>query len=362
MKLPVDRLLFVCFAAIIVLTVFDGKVLASHNWNPRAFILETPKDIPSNQDWGVGYDGRFSYMIAARPWGSVEGLDQPAFRYQRIIFPLLVRVLSLNNPLLVPWLMLIVNLLASFIVCCALGWLLKRRGASPWLSLTVIFSLTYLLTIRMDLNEPLALGLALLGWVLYEKDKLSLAIVLFALSGLTKEIGLLFPLSLSLWEALQKNWRRSLALGVGSVAPYLIWYGILYNWFGVSQGQVDKSHPVLIPFWGIRYLKDPYSRLIVGIWVLLPAFIASLLAALNLWQSKNNRSGRDALLVLVHVSLIAVLPWPTWVDPIAILRMGLGLHITLLVWLAGARPRLIPYAVALWIPSVLVLFLVPNML
>ena len=70
----------------------------------------------------------------------------------------------------------------------------------------------------------------------------------------------------------------------------------------------------------------------------------------------------DSLLVLSHVCLIAFLPWPTWEDPIALLRMALGLHITILVWLAGARPRFLPYAVALWLPSSLVLLFVPNMI
>ncbi len=352
----------VCIFAILLLALFDLRVLSSHTWNPHAFILERPKDIPATQTWGVGYDGQFTYSLATNPWGSVEGLDQPAFRYQRILFPLLTRILSLNNSLLVPWIMVLINLAATALVCGALAYLLKQRGASPWLSVTVIFSLGYLLTVRMDLNEPLALGLALLGWVLYEKDKLTLAIILFALSGLTKEVGLLFPLSLSLWEALNKNGRRSLALGLGSVAPYIIWYGILFNWFDVSQLQADQSRPILIPFWGIKYLKNPYSQLVVGLWVLIPALIAGLLSALDLWGEKNTRPGRDALLVLSHIGLIAVLPWPTWEDPIAILRMGIGLQITILVWLAGARPRLIPYAVALWIPSALLLLFIPNIL
>ncbi len=356
------QLLAVCILAVLVLVALDAKVLSDHGWNPRAFILETPKDIPATQEWGVGYDGRFTYILAARPWGTVEGLDQPAFRYQRIVFPLLVRILSLNNPQLVPWLMILVNLAATLLVCGALAYLLKQRGASPWLTLSVIFSLAYLLTIRMDLSEPLALGLALLGWVFYEKDRLALAIVLFALSGLTKEVGLLFPLSIAIWEALNKNWRRSVAIAVGSVAPYIIWYGFLSYWLGISQGQIEKSYPVLIPFWGIRYLSEPYSRLLVGLWVLLPALIAGIFAARDSWVVKTTRSGRDALLVLIHIGLLAFLPQPTWVDPIAILRMGLGLHITVLVWLAGIRPRYLPYAVALWAPSALVLLFVPNML
>jgi hypothetical protein len=362
LRMKKKEFFFICITALLILVFLVVRILSSHEWNPHAFILERPRDIPATQTWGVGYDGRFTYSLATNPWGSVEGLDQPAFRYQRILFPLLARILSMNNPLLVPWNMILINLVATALLCSALAYLLKQRGASSWLSLTVVFSLGYLLTIRMDLNEPLALGLALLGWVLYEKDKLTLAIILFALSGLTKEIGLIFPIALSVWEALNKNWSRSLALGLGSVAPYIIWYGILFNWFGISQVQADQSRPILIPFWGIKYLKNPFSQLVVGLWVLIPALIAGLLSALDLWGAKYSRPGRDALLVLSHVGLIAVLPWPTWEDPIAILRMGIGLQIAILVWLAGARPRLIPYAVALWIPSALLLLFIPNML
>lgn len=352
----------VCIVLIVLLALFELKVLSSHSWNPHAFILERSKDISFSQGWGIGYDGQFTYTLATNPWGSTENLDQPAYRYQRILFPLLARFLSLNNALAVPWAMVLINLAAAALAGGTLAWLLKQRGASPWLSLTVIFSLGYMLTIRMDLNEPLALGLALLGWMLYEKDKLALAIILFALSGLTKEIGLIFPIALALWEALNKHWKRSLALGVGSVAAYVAWYIILFNWLGASPHQIEQSRLILIPFLGIQYLKEPNSQLIVGLWVLLPALLAGLFAALGLRGEINARSGRDALLVLSHIALIAFLPRLTWEDPIAILRMGLGLHITILVWLAGARPRFLPYAVALWLPSSLVLLFVPNML
>jgi hypothetical protein len=48
-----------------------------------AFVLQTPPDLPAGQTWGVGYDGRFAYAIAANPWGSTSDLDQPELRYQR---------------------------------------------------------------------------------------------------------------------------------------------------------------------------------------------------------------------------------------------------------------------------------------
>jgi hypothetical protein len=70
----------------------------------------------------------------------------------------------------------------------------------------------------------------------------------------------------------------------------------------------------------------------------------------------------DAVMVLAQVGLVAVMPAPTWADPLAILRVGLGLLVTVLLWLASSHPRALPYAAALWLPSGAVLFWVPGML
>jgi hypothetical protein len=60
---------------------------------------------------------------------------------------------------------------------------------------------------------------------------------------------------------------------------------------------------------------------------------------------------QDGVIVLAQVGLIAFMPGPTWADPLAILRVGLGLLAALLVWLASAHPRLLPFAAALWLPQ-----------
>ena len=56
------------------------------------------------------------------------------------------------------------------------------------------------------------------------------------------------------------------------------------------------------------------------------------------------------------------MPKPTWEDSLAILRVGLGLLAALLLWLAAAHRRALPFAVASWAPSALVLALAPGML
>jgi hypothetical protein len=113
----------------------------------------------------VGYDGQYSYMLAINPLGSVNGLDQPAYRYQRILYPMLVKSFGLGRADWVPWVMVGVNLAAAVLGCAALGVLIARRGRSPWLALVFILSIGYLLAIRMDLNDLVWMALAHPRWL-----------------------------------------------------------------------------------------------------------------------------------------------------------------------------------------------------
>ena len=338
------------------------RVLASHQGNPRAFILETPEGVPLDQGWGVGYDGRFAYHIAVNPLGSVVGLDAPNYRYQRLVYPLFVKVLSLGRPELVPWAMIGLNLLAAGVEIYLLAVLLNRQGVWPLWALIVPFSLGFLITIRMNLLEPLALAFALGGWLAYEKDRPGIAVLLFALGGLTKEIALTFPAAIVLWEFLQKDWRRGLAVAAGSFLPYLFLYFLLLSIFGGSAEAVAKSRLHLIPFGGLRFLTDLPSRIIVLLWVVLPALASGLVAIYVVARKPTVGSAKPALLALMNAALISVLPQLTWVDPLAVLRFGLGLMIALVVWAGQINPRILPFLAVLWLPSGAVLLLVPGLL
>jgi len=352
----------VVITAVVVFIIFIIKVLSSHEWEPRVFLFLRPDGVSFDQGWGIGYDGQFSYILATNPLGSIEDLDQPAYRYQRILHPLLVRIVSLGQVGLVPWVMLGLNLCFTVVCCVALGQLLSMRGASPWWSLVFLFSLGYLLTMRMDLLEPMAIGLALSGWIFYEKKKLIPAILLFAMSGLTKEVGLIFPFALAVWELTRRNLVRGVGLIVGSFAPYILWYLILLNWLGSTQIQIAQSTPMLIPFYGLRYVEDPITRIIVLLWVVLPAILGGVWVILDVWRNGFGDWGQDAIMVLANVALVATLPLLSWGDPLAVLRLGLGILAALLVWLASHHRRYLIYTAALWGPSGLLLLLVPGMM
>jgi hypothetical protein len=345
----------------LALLLFDLKVLANHGWNPRAFIFERPADL-ADHPWGggTGYDGQFSYAIAVDPLDAQDKLDQPDFRYRRIVYPLLARMLGLGNPTGIAWAMLVINLIAAASGCIVLGELLARRGASRWLALVMPLSLGYLVAVRADLTEPLALALALGGWLAFEKGRSGWAACLFAVGGLTKEMALILPAALVVWQLLKKGWRE-IALLTTSLLPYLFWSIVLTAWLGASPMTAYQTRPLLIPFEGIRYLTDPASKVIVGLWVLAPAAMVGLWAAWDTWRDPTSIRGHDALLVLTQAIFIALMPKPTWEDPLAILRVGLGLLAALLIWMAALHRRALPFAVAWWASSGLALILAAGM-
>src|SRR6266545_4885997 len=46
---------------------------------------------------GWGYDGQFYWQIARDPLGAAQFLDNPPYRYQRILFPIVVRLLAFGQ-------------------------------------------------------------------------------------------------------------------------------------------------------------------------------------------------------------------------------------------------------------------------
>jgi hypothetical protein len=64
----------------------------------------------------------------------IDSHDEPAYRYQRILYPMLARFTALEQPSAVPWTMLAINLLSVGLGVLALGSWLRRKGISSWLA------------------------------------------------------------------------------------------------------------------------------------------------------------------------------------------------------------------------------------
>jgi len=347
---------------LIIMTAFAITVLATHTWDPMAFVLDRPEDVSPDQTWGIGYDGQQAYAIAIDPLGAESELDRPAYRYQRILYPILARITALGVTQLIPWSMLIINLLAASASAYFLSQLLTARGVSPWWSFVPLLSFNYLIGVRMDLNEPLAYALVLGGLLAFERKHIPWAAALFALAGLAREVALAFPLALTAWLLLKKRWRVSMIIAAASLVPFLAWAVVVRLWLGASPFATPLAKPLLIPFAGMAHLQGIESRVMVGLWAVVPAGLAGIAAVVDLLRRRGHSESPQALLMLSNAAIIAVLPVPTWVDPLAILRLGIGSMIALVLWLARVRPQWLLYAAGLWAPSVLLAFMIPGFL
>jgi len=348
--------------ALVLLLVFVVTVLATHEWDPMAFVLDRPPDVPAEQTWGIGYDGQQAYAIALDPLGAASELDRPSYRYQRILYPMLARVIGLGDVDLIPWAMLFVNLAAACATVYLLSQLLVERGVRAWWSLVPLLSFNYLIGVRLDLNGPLAYALALGGLWSFERKRIAWAATLFALAGLTREVALAFPLALIAWLWLKRQWKLGLIIAVASLLPFMIWAMIVGLWQGVSPFATPLARPGLVPFAGLALLGSIEGQVLVGLWAVIPALVASLAAFIHLLRRKAELDLPDALIVLASSAVIAFLPAPTWIDPLAILRLAVGLILAIQLWLAALRPSWLPFAAGLWLPSILLVFMIPGFL
>ncbi len=77
-----------------------------------------------------GEDGTFCYRIALNP-GTLVGIDVPPYRYMRILYPLVARMLALGQPAVIPYALVLVNYFAVVGGTLAVAAWLARRQVSP---------------------------------------------------------------------------------------------------------------------------------------------------------------------------------------------------------------------------------------
>jgi hypothetical protein len=279
-----------------------------------------------------GYDGQFYYFIALDPANAAPYVDAPAYRYTRILYPLTARVLALGMPALIPYTLILVNLLAVAGGTLALAAWLKRKRVSPWFALAYGFYPGIFIAFQNDLTEPLAYALVALAIYLYDfggRRRVLWASLSFALAALTRETTVVFPLVyglVALWGSrnegtwktrLAAHWRQAaLLLGIG-VGVLLLYKGFLTLWLGevgfshaqsgVVYSEIGASREVALgvfPFQGMYYLW-PWTAEVVAeiVSIILPALLC---AGLALWALRQG--ARPVLLwaLLINVAAFVI--------------------------------------------------------
>jgi hypothetical protein len=196
-------------------------------------VREQPGILPSLVlEENYGYDGQFMYAAiydpfvrryADDPAAYNAFIDTPPYRYGRIGFPLLTKILSGDRWWLYPATM-IWSIVGAVAVCgFALARMARTAGATPAWGLLVVLVPGTWRSLQNGLPEPVAMAVLLGGYACVLKQRWVAAGLLFAGSLLIRETGVIFVGCLGAFVYLAGQRREALRLLVLAGAPLALW-------------------------------------------------------------------------------------------------------------------------------------------
>lgn len=294
-----------------------------------------------------GYDGQFYYQIARNPLQAYQYMDNASFREQHILYPIVVGVLSLGQVALIPYMLLLVNVVSVVLSVEILSRLLVKFGFSPWFSLALGLYFGQAAGVLFDTAEPFTYFLVCLGvWLLVEKNRFGLAAIMMGLSTLSREIAILFPIGYICVFVVQKKWRACVQFVALGIVPLLLWLLALRLIYG--QTGVTFTRPFEhVPFAGVFfYASSPKKFYLLLLLMFLPTVAGWLLAAVELYRKVVAGSGPFLqrfspmyLILLANLLMITLMSHSSYEELISSGRIATGLVLAVLLYGLGSRNK-----------------------
>ncbi|HEX2907478.1 MAG TPA: hypothetical protein VHO69_11490 [Phototrophicaceae bacterium] len=347
---------------VTVLCLLYVMIIILRHGDPLALVTLGTRFSDHDPTGSEGYDGQFVYYIARDPATAASIIDVPAYRFQRILLPILGRLLALGQEALLPWTLLVVNLVSLAVGAALLEHLLTTLKISRWYALTYGLTIGIFGAVRLTLPEPLAYALVIGGIVLARRDRWLPSAALFALAAIARETTLLFPFGYGLYLLSRRQIKIAFSFALISLLPFAVWQIVLYQHFGtfgIGSGGALATPFEIIPFAGIaRILTDapPEARfglLAIFSAVLIPFVLVPTLWALwRGWRDWPHWSAYNFVL-FTNAFVMPFVPFSTYREPLAILRFIVGLQIALILYAAEKhQPRALRNS-TIWILTVM---------
>ena len=211
---------------------------------------------------GPGHDGQIYYAIALDLDGDKVAplLDHGAYRYRRILFPLVASGFGMldGSALLIG--MIVVTIAAAAVATGATAATATRLGRSDWMALAVILNPGVWLSIRLLTADTIALALMAVGLMAVTGNRPRSAIS-FAFSTLAKDVYLVTPGGLAVSKD-RKRWIIA-ALPLAVLVAWMTWLTIT-----MGQGFTGRGN-LAWPFTGIVDGAANWASLDVDEWFYL---------------------------------------------------------------------------------------------
>ena len=235
--------------------IVHGSSFSTQTENPKFPIMDEG-----------GYDGQFYARFALNPFNIEESahgvrVDRPAYRYQRILYPLTAFVLSFGSEDLVPFSLVLVNALSLIFIFFITRKLLIKIDVPEWYALVLAFLPGLLMSLGRDLAEPLALALGLGSFYAVKNARLFTYAVLSSLCVLSRETSIILFAMIGLsYLTLYKVSDRKIIFFIIPGFIFIIWQLILTKIFG-APGFLTGPKNFGVPFGGmIAYLDSIPTR------------------------------------------------------------------------------------------------------
>jgi hypothetical protein len=340
--------------------------LGFHNFNPTFFICAgdvfcatstlRPNFLVLKNS--TGYDGQFYYRLALNPFTSKQTdfgvhIDSPAYRHQRIFYPLLVSVLSFNNPGRIPINLILVN----YIALCCIAWLgstyVKSINIPALWGILFSFYPGFLLSLSRDLTEIIAACFVLATLLSLRKDKPVIATVLLSAAIFTRETAALVAISGALIYCLnimkQRNWQKlPWYFFTVPILSFSCWEVFLFfHWGNIPLvGEVQK---IRVPFTGVirffsTFLPPTKFAETFFLFELLFIIITLYLASISLQSSSSHMHIKTTW--VLYLILMSLHKQTIWCEDWSFFRLFTECYMFSLLLALGAKTRLLlPYAV-----------------
>ncbi len=344
---PVILLVFGVYAAVIFFYAarfnynFSGFAVIGSRWAARELFPPDYLVAPGSR----GYDGQFFLYIARDPLllrESWRQIDIPAYRYGRILYPLLAGMLALGTLTLLPYTLVLVNLLAVLLGTHFAIRLLRAVGLSPWYAAGYGLLSGFFLCILRDLAGPVAMAGLIGGGYYYFRGRYLPAAVYFAAGILAREVVLAGPVILVLGDLLFRKAGKSSTVVLAAPLPYLVWSVYLaarlgsFPWQG-GRGNFGIPLEALFDYGGrLLSLEGRWSGKLFFLLFLLLAVWSLFLAFREMIRRPGGLSG----LFLFYSLLPFLATGSIWSEPWSYGRVFLPAAVLLLMNFCRGRDRL----------------------
>lgn len=322
--------------------LFLITVLIQAGWNPLELARIGTRFSELDPAGTEGYDGQFVYYIARdpNPQSVAAHLDVPAYRYQRILLPLIGRVLSFGNMNALAWVLPAVSLAAHTWAVYLLSSIFESWKINRWYALTYGLWVGSILALRLDLPEPLAFSLILTAVWFQLKERHGFAAAFYSLAIFAKETTIFFVLAQGLVYLIERRWRLLAQLVLITGLPFIafrLWMLQAFGSPGFGLGGAGATGFELLPFNGLLRVGE-YSaqfRLVLTV-VYLPAILLpaiwGIFSSVKRWISGQREFSSAAL--FLNAAIYPFLPLSLYIEPLGTLRLATGLQLAILLYAA----------------------------